>query len=33
MRQWLAGATLALTVALVATLNGAQTAPAPRPAR
>ena len=30
MRAWLAGATLVLTCALVATLNGAQTAPAPR---
>jgi uncharacterized protein DUF1592/uncharacterized protein DUF1588/uncharacterized protein DUF1587/uncharacterized protein DUF1585/uncharacterized protein DUF1595/cytochrome c len=33
MRQWLAGATLVLTSALVGTLNGAQTAPARRPAR
>ena len=29
MREWLAGATLLLTCVLVATLNGAQTAPAP----
>src|SRR5687768_2216795 len=33
MRAWLAGATLALTVAFVATLNAAQTVPAPRPVR
>ena len=33
MRQWLAGATLVLTSALVGTLNGAQTAAARRPAR
>jgi len=33
MRQWLAGATLVLTSALVGTLHGAQTAPARRPAR
>jgi len=33
MRQWLAGATLVLASALVGTLNGAQTAPARRPAR
>ena len=33
MRQWLAGATLVLTSALVGTLNGAQTAAARRPVR
>src|SRR6185503_10947696 len=33
MRECLAGATLVLTCALVATLNGAQTAPAPRVVR
>ena len=33
MREWLAGATLAFTCALAATLNGAQTSPAPRPVR